>query len=553
MKNIVFFIVAVLTFVALILIDVLLILRRPSKSKEIERILEYAQYMIFFLFPIACFAIILQYYILNTLLCAVVWILLFEISNRILSHRLLSHATVDIKVAMSFLGMTLCAIYFGTQAIIEWSKDYAGMMCTIIALMLGFFVPIDILLANISPKEKGKEIFKATKLSVITKGIWIIYVCTIIYFIVCAFMDKTEIYDKYVIAAELGLIVGVFAALPVIAIVSKKTANALKDCYDTRQDIFKSEGFESYRSKVERFLKYTDKERYDYVEAFLFYKAYVAFCEKEDKYEADSMLSVCEHMLQEYSACSEMTISQRYSYNDNIFVLKKGKRKYSGDIMTSPWPLFKEYLRSHSEIVLEQGNVPKKERDRYASAGFKKNNEMWLLYFLENYHSVSSKKKRNMIPNEVRSFLINSYREEAMWLVPVGCNVSKMKNFVGESKIEEKYDFGDLVLKSIYEWYTLRNSNLEEATKRIKDCFGNEQEVVEACEAWLSRFKDWKEFVVANKLQKLVKKSKNIFVEKYEEPIMFFEGHSMQNMLPESQENWLKMFKKISSIIYNRY
>lgn len=50
MKNIVFFIVAVLTFVALILIDALLILRRPSKSKEMERILEYAQYMIFFYF-----------------------------------------------------------------------------------------------------------------------------------------------------------------------------------------------------------------------------------------------------------------------------------------------------------------------------------------------------------------------------------------------------------------------------------------------------------------------------------------------------------------------
>lgn len=553
MKNIVFFIVAVLTFVSLILIDVLLILRRPSKSKEIGRILEYVQYMIFFLFPIACFAIILQYYILNTLLCAVVWILLFEISNRILSHRLLSRATVDIKVAMSFLGMTLCAIYFGVQAIIEWSKDYAGMMCTIIALMLGFFVPIDILLANISLKEKGKEIFKATKLSVITKGIWIIYVCTIIYFIVCTFMDKTEIYDKYVITAELGLIVGVFAALPIITIVSKKTANALKDCYDTRQDIFRSEGFESYRTKVERFLKYTDKERYDYVEAFLFYKAFISACKDAEKYEADSMLSVCEHIKQEYSWCTQMTIAQRYSYNENIYVLRNGKKKFCGDIMTSPWPLFKEYLRSHGKIVLEEGSVPKQERVRYTAAGFTENQEMWLLYFLENYHKLSYKEKKRMFPQEVRSFLINSYREEAMWLIPVGCNMAKMRSFVGESKRKERYDFGDLILKAIYEWYNMHSSNSDEAVKQLIDCLGDEKDAVEKCEIWLGGFKDWKEFVVANKLQKLVKKSKNIFVEKYGEPIMFFEGHTVQNMLPESKKEWRKMFKKMSSMIYNRY
>lgn len=553
MKNVIFIIVAIITFVALILIDVLLILRKPQKSKEIEHILEYVQYMIFFLFPIACFAIILQYYILNTLLCAVIWIALFEISNRILSHRLLSHATVDIKVAMSFLGMTLCAIYFGKQAIFEWSKDYAGMMCIIIALMLGFFVPIDVLLANISPKEKGKEIFKATKLPVITKGIWIIYVFTIIYFVVCSFVEKTELYDKYVISMELGLIVGVFVALPVIAIVSKKSANSLKDCYDTRQYIFKSETFAIYRRKVENFLKYSDKEKYDYVEAFLFYKAFVSTCDEGEKYESDSMLSVCDHIKQEYSWCSTMTISQRYSYNENIYVLRKGKRKYCGDIMTSPWPLFKEYLRAYGKIVLEEGNVPKKERVRYATAGFTENQEKWLLYFLENYHKLSFKEKKKMIPQEVRSFLINSYREEAMWLIPVGCNAAKMRSFVGGSKIEEKYDFGDLVLNAIYEWYNLRSSNSEEATKQIKDCLGNEQEAVEACEIWLGGFKDWKEFVVANKLQKLVKKSKNIFVEKYEEPIMCFEGHSLQNMLPESQENWLKMFKKISSMIYNRY
>lgn len=553
MKNIVFFSVAILTFVVLILVDVLLILRRPSKSKEIERILEYAQYMIFFLFPIACFAIILQYYILNTLFCAVIWILLFEISNRILSHRLLSHVAVDIKVAMSFLGMTLCAIYFGTQAINEWSKDYAGMMCTIIALILGFFVPIDSLLANISLKEKGKEIFKATKLSVITKGIWIIYVCAIIYFIVCAFVDKTEIYDKYIIAAELGLIIGVFVALPVIAVVSKKTANSLKDCYDTRQDIFKSEAFQSYRIKVENFLQYTDKEKYDYVEAFLFYKAYVSACEDTERYEAESMLSVCEHIKQEYSWCKQMTISQRYSYNENIYVLKNGKRKFCGDIMTSPWPLFKEYLRVHCMIVLEEGNVPKEERVRYATGGFTENQEMWLLYFLENYHRLSFNEKKKMIPKELRSFLIDSYREEAMWLIPVGCNTAKMRSFVGESKIQEKYDFGDLMLNAIYEWYNVHSSNPEEAIKQIKDCMGNEKDVVEKCEIWLGGFKDWKAFVVANKLQKLVKKSKNIFVEKYGEPIMFFEGHTMQKMLPESKKEWRNMFKKMSSMIYNRY
>lgn len=553
MKSFVLVIVAVITFVTLIMIDTLLILRKPKMSKEIEMVLGYAQYMISFWFPIACFAMILQYYILNTLVCAVLWIVLFEIINKVLSHRILCHATLNIKIAMSFLVMALCVVYFGIQAILEWSRDYLGMVCIIIALMIGFFVPIDVLLADLSLKEKGKEIIKATKLAEITKSVWFIYMLTIVYFIVCALIDKTDLYNKYVKSMELGLIVGVFAALPVIVIVKKKTANSLKDCFDTRQDIFKSESFERYRRKVETFLKYTNTEKYDYVEAFLFYKAFGDFCDKEDRYEADSMLNVYEHMLQEYSCYSEMTISQRYPYNDNIFVLKKGKRKYCGDIMTSPWPLFKEYLRLYSGIALEQGNVPKEERDRYASAGFTKNKEKWLLYFLENYHRLSSKEKKKMIPKELRSFLLNSYREEAMWVIPVGCNVAKMRTFVGESGIEEKFDFGDLVLMAIYEWFTLHSNNLEEATKRIRNYFGTEQEAVVACETWLGGFKDWEEFVVANKLQKLVKKSKNIFFEKYGEPIVYFEKHSLQNMLPKSRKEWLKMLKKMSSMIYNRY
>ena len=553
MNSLVFIISSVITFVALIIMDILLILNNLQKNKDIEKLLGYMQYMISFLFPIACFAIILQHYVINTLICALLWIVIFEISNRILSYRLLCYATVDMKVAMAFLVMLLCVVYFGTQAILNCSKEYLGMMFIIIALMLGFFVPIEILVSNLSLKEKSKEILKTTKLAEITKGMWIVYFLTTIYFLIYVIVDKIGCYSNYFISMQIGLIVGVFAALPVILVLSKMKSNALKDCYDTRKDIFKSQEFLSYKRKVENFLNYTDKERYDYVEAFMFYEAFVSVCDKSGKCEANSMFSVCEHIRKEYSYCSEMIISQRYSDNENIYVLKKGKRKFCCSVMTSPLPLFKEYLRTYSGISTEDGNVPKRERERYASHGFERNTEMWFLYFLENYHKIKPHKKKEIIPKEVRSFLINSYREEAVWLNPIGCNLSKMKKIAGLSTIEEKYAFGDLTLKAIYEWYNISDDESELAEKLWKDYFGGNQAEFKACGAWLQEFISWNDFIVSNKLQKMVKKSKNIFIEKYGEPILYFKKHSINNLLPISRKDWLKMFKRMSSMIYNRY
>ena len=101
--------------------------------------------------------------------------------------------------------------------------------------------------------------------------------------------------------------------------------------------------------------------------------------------------------------------------------------------MTSPWPLIKEYLRLYGTIELENGNVPLYKRKEYKRAGFVKNKEMWLLYFLENYHSKTKKEKVEIIPEQVRKFLRNTYFCGAMWMVPVGCNTSKMLDFKGQS------------------------------------------------------------------------------------------------------------------------
>ena len=43
------------------------------------------------------------------------------------------------------------------------------------------------------------------------------------------------------------------------------------------------------------------------------------------------------------------------------------------------------------------------------------------------------------------------------------------------------------------------------------------------------------------------------FIEKYGEPILYFKKHSINNLLPISRKDWLKMFKRMSSMIYNRY
>ena len=465
--------------------------------------------------------------------------------------------SVDTKVAMSFMAMLLCVVYFA----INWAVDYAEgfnsyyfeMLCVMLSVMLGFFVPINVLLSDIPFGLFLKRIKAETKIDTLKKSAWVPFWVTVSIFVIQAIVSNISFLQKQAAWLTLGFIGGILVALPIMYIVLKGNRDSIKNCSDTRQFVFEQERFRAYQKKVEVFLKYSQKERYDHIEALLFYKAYVENLSRQMTYEADSTKKVCEHFKKDYKCCDEMNIVKRWNDNENIYVLQKGKKRYCGDVMTSPWPLVKEYIRTYSGLKFENGNVPLKDQERYKRAGFKSNKERWLLYFLEHYHKLSDKEKEKVIPKELRSYLCYAYKENAIWIIPVGCNKGKMIYAYGPSGKRESYDFGDLLLLAIYKWYCLKNVGLEKAREELECLLGKQNDSIDNWEMWFLEFENWNEFVISNNLQRMVNQQKTVNTIEYVEPIMFFSNHSSERILPQSKEGWLEMFKKMSEVLFKRY
>lgn len=522
----------------------------PRKLREIERDLEQICCMIFFSLPIAVTAIVLHYYPLCAFGGALVWALVFGISKKIYPRRLLKDISIDYRIALAFLAMLLCIAYFLIDAVFM-TREHFEVIGDVIAIIMGFFISIRVLLSDEPFWGKCCSIIQETKVQKLSKRVKILFGLCVCAFLMQTCIEKFTNARNYDVEIYCGLIVGVICYLPFLFLLKNTTFDALKDCCDARIDIFESDLFLEYRKKIEKYLGYDESEKYDNVEAFFFYKAFVEMCSRRNSYEADSTKAVCVYFKEKNNCFQEADIVLREATNPNKYLLKVGKQKYCGDVMTSPWPLLKEYLRLNNAIKLENGNVPLHKRKAYKRAGYGKNKEMWLLYFLENYHSKSEQDRDKIIPEQVRKFLRNTYHYGAMWMIPVGCNATKMLAFKGQSGREEKYDFGDLALTSIWEWYSKHVTQPNEASQSLSKLFGGEIKSTECCEIWLRNFSDWDEFVRENELATMVKRGRG-FCKRYEKPIMFFEGHSYQNMHPQTEEQWLEMFDTIGQLIYDR-
>lgn len=556
-KMLVFVISFVFVISIIIVYAEILVHTSLHKNRDVELAISQIQSMLLIMLPLAVFSIFLAVFTINSLICALGWIVIIWFCKKYNLSKLSILISVDTRVAMSFLAMLLCVIYFAVFWVVDYvegfSSYYFSMLCIILSVMLGFFVPINVLLSDITFKDFIKRIKEETKISTLKKQTWITFWITVSMFIIQVIVSNISFIKNEIHWLNLGFVSGIVIAIPIMSIIIRNHRDSIKDCYDIRQVVFGGAGFGVYKQRVENFLKYSNKDRYDHIEALLFYEAYTESLTGAMAYEADSSKRVCEHFKKDYKYCNKMSIVKRRNDNENIYVLQKGKNRYCGDVMTSPWPLVKEYLRAYSGLEFENGNVPLKDQERYKYAGFKRNKEMWLLYFLEQYHKLNDKEKQKVIPKELKNYLCYAYKENAIWIIPIGCNMRKMIYASGPSERRELYDFGDLILLAIYEWYCLRDEGFEKAREGFESLLGKENSAVDIWEKWLLEFEDWNDFVMSNNLQRMVNQQNTVSRMDYTEPIMFFPNHSSETVLPQTKDEWLEMFKKISEVLFSRY
>lgn len=168
-----------------------------------------------------------------------------------------------------------------------------------------------------------------------------------------------------------------------------------------------------------------------------------------------------------------------------------------------------DYKRSRANCILEKSKF-----DSFQNAIIEEPYGKKVLYFLELNHTIG-----NFIP------------------VPLGFNTGRSGEYA-------KWDFWDLTMKAIYDWYTGNNS-------KLKGFLNSDN-----CKKWLRKFgegkKGWRKFVKQNNLQ--------AYVYCNNKPKPFWSGHSFDKPYPTNETEWklfitnfnkraLKRGKRISKIV----
>lgn len=170
---------------------------------------------------------------------------------------------------------------------------------------------------------------------------------------------------------------------------------------------------------------------------------------------------------------------------------------YRGDTMTSfsnTYNHYKKNFLANEDITIEIENLAK------------------------NYHTIG-----NMIP------------------VPTGFNIGRANSYA-------KYDFWDLTMLKIWEWYQHKEncSGCNNCDNALKEMLFNNDDSINHCKKWLFKFSMWKEFVDENYLISYVDKISY-------KPIVFWKSHSYDKAeLPTDKKDFLNYLKLLNECIENR-
>lgn len=210
--------------------------------------------------------------------------------------------------------------------------------------------------------------------------------------------------------------------------------------------------------------------------------------------ETDKLLFTSDNILgvEKVSIC----LVREYKYQ---FILRNTTpfEYYRGDTMTSFSNTYNHYINNflaNEDITIEIENLAK------------------------NYHTIG-----NMIP------------------VPTGFNIGRAGKMA-------KYDFWDLTMLKIWEWYQHKEycRGCNNCDKALEELLFNNNDSINHCKRWLVKFPLWKDFVEENYL--------NCYVDKDSyDPIVFWEAHNLENAeLPTDEGAFLKYLKLLNILIEER-
>lgn len=543
MKLIVGFVTAIITVV--LTLSLIFLSKKKTMVNKIESSMLQIHYLLLITLPIICLTFVCDYITINPFIFSILWLLIFLAMDKLFTRKIFLITNTKKKMTVIFLSLLLCVFYFIAKGIAEWSCEYLGMISVAGALIVGFFIPLDVVLSDTYIKNKCFEIWKGIGLNCFEKTTFYIYIMIVVFFVFSVVIDNTK-FAQVIWISILGAegIVGVIILPMLKPIMPKDINDSIKGCTDYRKKIFDSQIFLDYQRDIEEKLKLSNQEFYDYVEAFLFYRA---FSSKEENRILISETAECK--LYETLKNDSTVLSNYKLYlkkKKQKYILKNGHKEYSFECLVNTWAIFLEYIQSFSEIELEDGDVPKEYKAKYEAWGYVNEEEKWLLFFLEKYHCLSRKDRKHIVPDELKTLVYYEYREQALWIVP-----TRLITYMYSKNNKEIYSYGDITLAIAYEWFK-RKKNGENTREYLREILEKEF-LVNAVESWLGEYTDWELFVISNRLRNLVNKKISLSSYGFLEPKKIVNPRLNNGDNKKVKKKWMRCLKETTNMFCYRY
>ena len=288
--------------------------------------------------------------------------------------------------------------------------------------------------------------------------------------------------------------------------------NDLIDLLETKQDF---SGVPEMPYYLKQYHQETNISRQN-LQRFLIYRLSASMNDNDvKKFDCD----VCKEMVAFYLKTYHWLNGYRSTLQPSAttkYEVTNGSVTYRGDTMTSAWIPVKNYIQ-----LKMPGPYQRKEGK-------------WELYFLRNMEKIE-------LSPEAGRFLQLTHSIGNFMPVPSGFNT-------GRSGLYANWDSWDLTLTQIFQRYA-DNSDMPEicnhgSLERLFFYSRNKESAIGHCEAWLKLFGTWENFAKENYLE--------AFLDKNGVPKKFFPGHSLENPLPKTLEEYETFFQTVNKCIRAR-
>jgi|GEM_PF-3801830 len=243
------------------------------------------------------------------------------------------------------------------------------------------------------------------------------------------------------------------------------------------------------------------------------------------------------------SLLATVLLYELWDFDGNIECQVNSKYKYEivteefnlrGDSMTSLYTTFKKYVQLKHPDILVNNHVPNHEK----MGGT--NTEKWIKFFKDNKDYIS-------VSEDMKEFMLLYNTVGNMLPVPIIPGV-KCSSFNSSRSNCGKFDYADLMLVAIFNWYVKNDLNTRSFDHTddsdLKKLLQSNKYAIYICKKWLVHFKNWDNFVERNYLQAFIKGDSR--------PMMLWSNHSFENPIPKSLEEIKEFLRNVNKMIEER-